>query len=1092
MAKGSGESKLALVGVVTLAVALAGVLLVKEPLRSSRPVGTGLDLKQATGEQSVRARLWEDPVAAVQRGIREVQPPAVGLPKPAPSQSGELSLNQRLRPLRLAIADRAKKGEQITVLLVTISGDPYAESVESRIRDRYAVGTALGVACYVPEDEGHLSFIEEGIQGVGHALPYEWYRLRKTKVCGEGQDRAQSTLVIWIPDDALSRGFLATMTSLSQTLVCEESKQKSECLLTDDRRKLVHLSPVLQQAVTFKLVGPRSSSALRRLLDEAGVLYAGPHEGVGVWPNTDGTIELYSPWASAMKGLLAYGLKKEAGKGPACQTYEACEQEFFHRLSAANVRLIYEIGSDDRLFDTLIEELERRQVRLGWDAVILIGEWDSFYGRALPIEFRAAACAKVATFTEAELKQIQVPTTIKAWCPTVPRAIDLQIQRSADYESLTLNIFRYSYLSGLDGEVSGDDSVKAGRGEKPKADETAKDVLAGGLKERPEGTSQLDYVRALATRIQDEGEGAKAIGILGTDPYDAVLILKALRPAFPHAVFFTVDLDARHLHASEYKWTRNMVVASPFGLQLDGGLQRDVPPFRSSYQTATYFAVLRAVNHVACRAAGDRQKLAAPCTAGYHVALTPEDRVYDAAEHPRIFEVGREGAVDLSIVDVEGVRTIHPLRADLEHSDDQGQLKQGISPGSATVMALVAIWLFVGALLAWTNQRIWLWVLRSWRLLAGSGLIIVVGTAVFWAMGGGTALMAHHDEGEPFSWTAGVSIWPGEWLRLLVVMLCLVFLVKGSRDLMKNSDHLTENFFFRTDQGPRTRFTLRTFWTNVQRVYHPAATRAATTVDQAWSWYLDAAGPVQRTARVLVLFLLYGAIMISLDHWVVDEEMIHPCRGWLSCRVDVIMTLASMSLVVLLNLAVFDEVMLCRRWVGWVNTSSGGWSEQVQQEYLREYGLSQSHEAEFEKLKYLAGIDLISRRTEAVNRLIRYPFIALLIMIAARNDYFDIWNYPLLLLLAWALNVVLAVSGSLLLYQSADRAKRTVLAGLSKQMIQALGLGKDHEIRAKQVQYIIDQVEANQKGAFVPFYQQPVVESSLYGVVALLQYLYLR
>jgi hypothetical protein len=1092
MAKGSGESKLALVGVVTLAVALAGVLLVKEPLRSSRPVGTGLDMKQTTGEQSVRARLWEDPVAAVQRGMRDARPPASVLPKPASSQSDESSLTQRLKPLRQAIADRVKKDEKITVLLVTMSGDPYVESAESRIRDRYAVGTALGVACYVPEDEGHLSFIEGDAQGVDHALPYEWYRLRKTRVCGDGQDRAQSTLVVWIPDDALSRGFLATLTSLSQTLVCEESKQKSECLLTDDRRKLVRLNPTLQQAVTFKLVGPRSSSALRHLLDEVGALYAEPHGGVGVWPNTDGTIELYSPWASAMKGLLAYGLKKEGGKSLACQTYEACEQEFFHRLAAANVRLVYEIGSDDRLFDTLIEELERRQVRLGWDAVILIGEWDSFYGRALPIEFRAAACAKVATFTEAELKQIQVPTTIKAWCPTIPRAVDLQIQRPADYESLTLNVFRYSYLSGLDGEVAGDDSLKAERGEKPKANVTAKDALAGGLQERPEGTSQLDYVRALTARIQDEGEGAKAIGILGTDPYDAVLILKALRPAFPYAVFFTVDLDARHLYASEYKWTRNMVVASPFGLQLDGSLQRDVPPFRSSFQTATYFAVLRAVNHVACRAAGDRQTSAAPCPAGYHMALTPEDRIYDAAEHPRIFEVGREGAVDLSVVDVEGVRTIHPLRADLEHTDNQGQLKQGISPSSTTMTALVAIGLFVGTVLAWTNQRLWLRVSRSWRSLAVVGLLLLAGTAVFWAMGGGTVLMARHDEGEPFSWTAGVSIWPGEWLRLLVVMLCLLFLVKGSRDLTKNSDHLTEDFLFRIDQGPRSRFTLRTFWTNVQRVYHPTATRAATTVDQAWSWYLDAAGPLQRTARVLVLFLLYGAIMLSLDHWVVDEEMIQPCRGWLSCRVDVIMTLASMSLVVLLNLAVFDEVMLCRRWVGWVTASSGGWSEQVQQEYLREYGLSQSHKAEFEKLKYLAGIDLISRRTEAVNRLIRYPFIALLIMIAARNDYFDIWNYPLLLLLAWALNVVLALSGALLLYHSADRAKQAVLAGLSKQMIQALGLGKDHEIRAKQVQYIIGEVEANQKGAFVPFYQQPVVESSLYGVVALLQYLYMR
>ena len=339
------------------------------------------------------------------------------------------------------------------------------------------------------------------------------------------------------------------------------------------------------------------------------------------------------------------------------------------------MRLVYEIGSDDRLFGTLIEELERRQVRLGWDAVILIGEWDSFYGRALPIEFRAAACAKVATFTEAELKQIQVPTTIKSWCPTVPRAIDLQIQRPADYESLTLNVFRYSYLSGLDGEVPGDDKVKAARA-RPRR--RAGKEARRWQQERPEGTSQLDYVRALAARIQDEGEGAKAIGILGTDPYDALLILKALRPAFPHAVFFTVDLDARHLHASEYKSTRNMVIASPFGLQLDGGLQRDVPPFRSSYQTSTYFAVLRAVSHVVCRAAGDRRQTTGPCPTGYHVALTPEDRIYDAAEHPRIFEVGREGAVDLSVVDLEGVRTIHPLRPDLDHTDDHGQLKQGV------------------------------------------------------------------------------------------------------------------------------------------------------------------------------------------------------------------------------------------------------------------------------------------------------------------------------------------------------------------------------------------------------------------------------
>lgn len=1090
-AKGSGDSKIVIVGALTLALAIAGVMLVKEPLRSSRPVGSGLEMKQTTGEQMVRARLWEDPLAAVQRGIRESRSPAAGSGAPGTGQSVQQSIAQRLTPLRHAIADRVKSHQHVTVLLVTTSGDPYAESTESRIRDRYAVGTALGVACYVPEDEGHLSFIEGDARDASQALPYEWYRLRKTRICGGAQDSTLSTVVIWIPDDALRRGFFATLTSLSQALVCQEAAQKSECLLTGDKRKLVRLDPTVQQAVTFKIVGPSSSSAFRSLLGEAGDLYAEPHEGLGVWPNVDGTIELYSPWASAMRGILAYGLKQEGGKGPVCHTYEACEDEFFYRLKIADVRLVHEIGSDNRLFDTLIEELDRRQVRLGWDAVILIGEWDSFYGRALPIEFRAAACAKVATLTEAELKQILVPTTIKAWCPTVPRAIDLQIQRSVDYESLTLNIFRYSYLSGLDGETSGGDSAKHVRGEPPKAN-GAKDPLAGGLQERPEGTSQLDYVRALAMRIENEGEGAKAIGILGTDPYDTVLILKALRPAFPHAIFFTVGLDARQLHASEYKWTRNMVMASPFGLQLDGGLQRDVPPFRSSYQTATFFAVLRAVNHVTCRALGDRQSPGILCPGGFHVAMTPEDRIYDAAEHPRIFEVGREGAVDLSVVDVEGVRTVHPLRADLERTDNQGQLKQGIGPGSATVMALIGVGLLIATALTWTNQRLWLRVSRSWRVFAVIGLIILAGSAIFVTTGGVTALMINHDEGEPFSWTAGVSIWPGQLLRLFAVILCAVFLVKGSRDLAKNSDHLTDDFQFRIDQSHRPRFTWKSFWTNLQRVYHPAATRAATTVDQAWAWYLDAARPLQRIARVLVLSLLYGAIMFSVDRWVLGEEMIHPCRGWLSCQVDWLMALSTVSLVVLLNLAVFDEVMLCRRWISWVTLSSGGWSEQVQEEYLREYGLSQSHKAEFDRLKHLAGIDLIGQRTEAVNRLIRYPFIALLIMIAARNDYFDIWNYPIVLLLAWALNVVLALSAALLLYKSADKGKQGVLVALSKQMLQALGMGKDHEIRAKQVQYIIDQVEANQKGAFVPFYKQPVVESSFYGLVALLQYLYMR
>jgi len=89
-------------------------------------------------------------------------------------------------------------------------------------------------------------------------------------------------------------------------------------------------------------------------------------------------------------------------------------------------------------------------------------------------------------------------------------------------------------------------------------------------------------------------------------------------------------------------------------------------------------------------------------------------------------------------------------------------------------------------------------------------------------------------------------------------------------------------------------------------------------------------------------------------------------------------------------------------------------------------------------------------------------------------------------------NVVLALLAAYLLYQSASQAKAAMLDGLSRKMVQVLGSGKDHDLRMKQVQFIIDEVEAHEQGAFVPLYQQPVIESSLYGLVALLQYLYMR
>ncbi len=136
-------------------------------------------------------------------------------------------------------------------------------------------------------------------------------------------------------------------------------------------------------------------------------------------------------------------------------------------------------------------------------------------------------------------------------------------------------------------------------------------------------------------------------------------------------------------------------------------------------------------------------------------------------------------------------------------------------------------------------------------------------------------------------------------------------------------------------------------------------------------------------------------------------------------------------------------------------------------------------------------IELIAQRTEVVNRLVRYPFIVLLLMMVARNHYFDNWNFPLTMVVGWAVNVSLAVAAALFLYRAAEQARNAGLVRLHQLVLQGLDRGVTGESDVKLTRQVIEDIQAVGQGAFVPLWQQPVVESSFYGLLALFQYLYM-
>ena len=370
-------------------------------------------------------------------------------------------------------------------------------------------------------------------------------------------------------------------------------------------------------------------------------------------------IEMYSPWSTAVPFFMSdrdfIGGDLQSVKRIVERLYDKDKYEVkdksFDELSAAGINFNRTIHTDLSLTDALVEELDQRGVELsdcGSDHIVLINEWDSSYGRALPLSFAISI---------EEHRKKDREDNVRECC-------------KSDVDSnFPDRIHRLAYMHGIDGMLPVDEG-DSDRSDMKKLMNTLQKSNSSADKSyykpdfnQPLGEAQYDYIRRLTQKIKqlpfnDADENIskrstfdhkiRAIGVLGSDIYDKLLILRALRPEYPDAIFFTNDLDARLFHETELKWTRNLIVASSYGLQLHPSLQRDIPPFRNNYQTSLFAATLQAlglIKEINLKKNEAGSKLIAP----------------------RIFEIGRKGPYDLTPFQNQKndkAATLHPLRYD--------------------------------------------------------------------------------------------------------------------------------------------------------------------------------------------------------------------------------------------------------------------------------------------------------------------------------------------------------------------------------------------------------------------------------------------
>ena len=202
------KPKLPLAGLMALLLAAVSSLIIYQgPIKTSRPIDKEAE-KSASVRDRVQSRLWQDPFEAVASHIQREK-----------AAGGDGAHEHHASPGLLDGAQATKEPFRFRLMPVFVDGSPYASGVESRLRDRYALVSALGAAGYQPESGESIRYFEwKSTASPSPIVPAEWFvpgpRLSTSDHAfqSNGHD-AQPILVLWLKEQDLGSQPLHTLTA---------------------------------------------------------------------------------------------------------------------------------------------------------------------------------------------------------------------------------------------------------------------------------------------------------------------------------------------------------------------------------------------------------------------------------------------------------------------------------------------------------------------------------------------------------------------------------------------------------------------------------------------------------------------------------------------------------------------------------------------------------------------------------------------------------------------------------------------------------------------------------------------------------------
>jgi hypothetical protein len=887
-----------------------GIVLLPPPMKSLRPSGEPESIASRSAGQIFEARLWQDPFDVLRAAQANKEKP------PCAEQ---------------ALIKGKETGKRTLILPVMLPGNDYPEEVETRLRSRYAVVSALGVSGYVPVDGGDLRCFSNPwparspVAVEWPVFPFEWYSL-VPPVAADVFPQDDLRVLTRIAQRGLSPDDVAVIWVDERIFDADRTGVHPAILL---RQWAETLKQKLQASVAF--LGPQFSNTLRSMLIDPDRAGQGARGG-----NKEEKFKIYS-FASTVEAL----------RHPPPRT-----------MLSDSFEVVHVIGTDLGLAEALACELKLRGIDPTTDgsSIALVAEWDTYYSQSMFNVFGTA---------------------------------------------FKKGLWHFTYQQGIDGRLSKD---RAGNASGVQKGATSNgESLPGGepMVTTPVvqsfGRSQIDYLQRLVDQMKRTGgDRWAAIGVLGTDFYDKILVLEALKHEFPEAIFFTTDMDQRYLDPAEHRTTRNLLVASHFGLELHQGLQRAIPPFRSAYQTSLFLGCLKALRDQGVPApngvsdAGSRSvpggndrclsrrkkvEFDDPMSFAWRVGAS-SDR--DTKPKPMIFEIGLNRAYPLTSPVPEG---IHPTAYQRSPTLNSLQILGLAALPASSILLGLALWPPL------RNMKRF----DSWLLLGTCGLSIAMVIVALW-----DHLRPH---GEPFGLLEGISTWPTAFLRLGGAIFCVFALIRAHRTFEENSLDLSRRYGLDLAETPAP---LRSWsersreWPGDERIAQITKLDESLDPSLAWALYRRLKQPTHSFPRVTsqVLRCLPFIVGLLLLFGLPNE----PYRGYVNRWTNIAVRVAAIILTVYFFWFVIDATCLCIRLIQVFIGKETRWPESVLERSAATLGvdpgrLQSGGPAATDPVKYsleqYTDVSFLADHTVSIERLNYDVAFAYLLLFLARSPFFD-------------------------------------------------------------------------------------------------------